>query len=147
MKFEDVQFSIKLDEVVTNCSVSDFHKLCETLTDKQALELSIKKWMTLAAGVLAGNIDQLSTWNEGGRNTCALCGKYNNFTQWEPGCTRKYGAGQKRFKRCPVFTVTGSPYCENTPYEARHLRGDYILQAVIDEVRFLRSILNKKRGK
>jgi hypothetical protein len=65
-------------------------------TRKQALELSIRKWETIAHYHKLGVVDV----EEGGQDTCALCVKYLHLN-----C-----------KGCPVMRKTNMGTCGGTPY-------------------------------
>lgn len=89
---------------------------------EEALELSIRKWVVLAA------LPQETLINDGGRTTCALCFKYD--------C-----------RDCPVSQTTGAGKCFGTPYRIwwditqSYYEGELTLpEAAQLEVEFLKSL-------
>jgi hypothetical protein len=101
------------------------------LTNRQRLELSIKKWGTIAA--YHALVPEARTLVSAGTPTCALCDKY-----WDkPDC-----------KGCPVFNKTRKKYCVNTPMDT-YLSNNYGVGAIAETATraasFLRSLRSNKK--
>lgn len=84
------------------------------------LRVSILKWEFIARNIRA-------IIDDGGRRTCALCSRY-----WHSDCVG-----------CPVARKTGKKGCLKTPFETFARTGSF--QAALAEVRFLKSLLRKKK--
>jgi hypothetical protein len=91
-------------------------------TPRQLVKLSIQKWQFIVRYLKAHRRDPLIL-HDGGKDTCALCKKYNRLD-----CTG-----------CPVFRYTGYRYCEHTPYGLYHRWSN--LESAMAELEFLKDVL------
>lgn len=95
--------------------------LAGSLTEREALELSIQKWEIIVDRLREG----LAIEGDGGYATCACCHKY---------CGNK-----KACHGCPIMKQTGQPYCVGSPY--LQFSDEPTLKNAYAELNFLRSLL------
>jgi len=96
-----------------------------TYLKSNALAGSIAKWQFIVDYLKAGGQPKI---DYGGKDTCALCQRYNY--------TGSYCKG------CPVEMIIGKPFCRNTPYEAFDLTNS--LEDAQAELTFLQSLVVTK---
>lgn len=107
------------------------------MTWREALELSIAKWISMHRWLLRHR----KAWHvaNGACDTCALCIKHGEVMEGEEG---------KECYRCPVSKSTRLDECDGTPYKGyiRSRTRTQSLRAIREEVKFLQGLHERLHG-